>query len=161
MKLFFTLLLIVIVIVGGYLYWQSRSSSPTTATTVSGIAMYGDNTPIEYTGTEEEQKQFIQSAVDKSKSDLRTIGVALDSYYVDFNTYPRNLFMVSTPIAYLVSVPKDPFTKSSYMKYVKKDKDFLIWSIGPDLKNNDGSAKYQGTQGEKSAGDIIRTTKEY
>ena len=160
MKLFFGLLLIVIVIVGGYMYWQSRSSSPTTVTAIPGIAIYGDNKPIEYTGTEEEQKAFIQSKVSRSKGDLRMIGVALDSYYVDFNTYPRNLFMVTTPIAYLTLVPKDPFTQSSFMKYVKKDKDFLVWSIGPDLKNNDGSAKYEGTQGEKSAGDITRTTKD-
>ena len=158
MKLFFTLLLIAVVIVAGYFYWESRSGKGDSSGG-NGVALNGDEKPIQYTGTEEEQSAFIRNNVAESKAYLRTLSVALESFKVDHNNYPPNLFTLTSPVAYITQVPKDPFTQSSYMKYVNKGNDYVVWSIGPDLKNNDGSSKYNPAQGNKSTGDITRTNR--
>lgn len=65
-----------------------------------------------------------RSKVSRVKADLRSVAVAADSYYVDHNKYPPNdgggapgisqfrmnrVVVMTTPIAYLTSLPKDPF----------------------------------------------------
>lgn len=64
-----------------------------------------------------------RSKVSRVKSELRTLGLALEAYHVDYNHYPfwiihgvrvnptsRRLIPLTTPIAYMTAVPrKDPF----------------------------------------------------
>lgn len=65
-----------------------------------------------------------RAKVSRVKSDLRTIGVGLESYYIDNNHYPPDaqffagvntipylfrLKFITTPIGYLTSIPTDPF----------------------------------------------------
>ena len=63
---------------------------------------------------------MVRSKVSRTKSDLRTISLALEAYCVDKNTYPpdssfgiisyiERLKNLTTPVAYLSSVPGDPF----------------------------------------------------
>ena len=61
----------------------------------------------------------VRSKVSRTQSDMRTIAVGLESYYVDNNTYPwtnmgsiarsDRLKVLSTPVSYLSSVPYDVF----------------------------------------------------
>jgi len=68
--------------------------------------------------------------------------------------------VLSTPVAYITRIPTDPFTKESAFSYKKiNDKDFLLWEIGPDGKNNDGQIVYDPNNGLTSGGDIVRTPK--
>ena len=66
-----------------------------------------------------------RSKVSRAKADMRTIATALESYAVDFNKYPpdalfysnfgpggfaeKPLFNLTTPIAFLTSIPTNPF----------------------------------------------------
>jgi prepilin-type N-terminal cleavage/methylation domain-containing protein len=60
-----------------------------------------------------------RSKVARVKSDLRTIATALESYATDYNEYPpvpiglgprfRHFRPLTTPVAYLTTIPKDPF----------------------------------------------------
>ncbi len=64
-----------------------------------------------------------RAKVSRVKSDLRTLATALESYYIDYGTYPPDgddtqffnfdvmatLKVVTTPIAYAVALPFDPF----------------------------------------------------
>ena len=61
-----------------------------------------------------------RSKVSRSKSDLRSLATALESYRVDTNHYPtatlgdspsKRAFRLTTPIAYISSLPIDPFYK--------------------------------------------------
>jgi type II secretion system protein G len=63
----------------------------------------------------------VRSKISRCKSDMRTIGTALESYVIDHNKYPQSenpnlgsdpkvyLWRLTTPIAYLSSFPEDPF----------------------------------------------------
>jgi prepilin-type N-terminal cleavage/methylation domain-containing protein len=64
----------------------------------------------------------IRARVTRAKSELRSLHVAMDSYYLDFKIYPpeserntdswnhRGFFWLTTPIAYIRHIPQDPFT---------------------------------------------------
>ena len=63
----------------------------------------------------------VRSKVSRCKSDLRSIAVGMEAYRVDNSKYPpfirngqaliwiQRLVPLSTPIAYLTSIPRDPF----------------------------------------------------
>lgn len=64
-----------------------------------------------------------RSKVSRVKADMRSVAVALESYAVDHNAYPKSLRQVgqtrkwmyrqlTTPIAYITSAPPDPFNVS-------------------------------------------------
>lgn len=64
-----------------------------------------------------------RAKVSRVKSDLRTHGVALEAYRVDWNRYPPHLdlpsdmYPLTTPVAFLTSLPKDPFSKEGSNVY--------------------------------------------
>jgi prepilin-type N-terminal cleavage/methylation domain-containing protein len=54
----------------------------------------------------------IRAKVSRAKSDLRTLASGVEQYRVDWNCYPEGfsqLMTVTTPVAYLTSLPRDPF----------------------------------------------------
>ena len=59
----------------------------------------------------------IRAKVSRVKSDMRTIATALETYHVDYNHYPETyvtprwerFFPLTTPIAYISTVPEDIF----------------------------------------------------
>ena len=58
-----------------------------------------------------------RSKVSRVKADLRTVATALEAYHGDYNVYPpstlvipfRRLIPLTTPVAYIVTVPLDVF----------------------------------------------------
>lgn len=72
----------------------------------------------------------VRSKISRTKADLRSISVGLESFRVDQNQYPpdssdggpyvylQRLKAITTPIAYMTSVPGDPFAdEGSIRKY--------------------------------------------
>ncbi len=62
----------------------------------------------------------VRSKVSRAQSDMRSLATALDAYRVDNNRYrkafltealPQRLKHLTSPIAYITSIPKDPFWK--------------------------------------------------
>ncbi len=63
-----------------------------------------------------------RSKVSRTKADMRSVAVGIESYYVDNNAYPEIVAVwpfgyslpntISSPIAYMSSVPLDPFGPS-------------------------------------------------
>ncbi len=104
----------------------------------------------------------VRAKVSRAKSELRTLNAGCESYFVDENCYPiwnagnwgnLNLARLSTPIAYVSSIPRDPFKYKGgswaggtsfggegwYITYSdgnltsgKLPQNCLIWSNGPD-----------------------------
>jgi prepilin-type N-terminal cleavage/methylation domain-containing protein len=62
-----------------------------------------------------------RSKVSRTKADMRSYATGIESYYVDNNSYPlvtgnmRISESITTPIAYVTSIGKDPFGNSSPM----------------------------------------------
>lgn len=63
----------------------------------------------------------VRAKVSRVRSDMRTIALAVESYAVDNNTYPfvpqtftdlpARMRQITSPIAYLTTIPTDPFTR--------------------------------------------------
>lgn len=71
----------------------------------------------------------VRSKVSNAKAGMRTVATAIEAYYVDYNDYPPAYFAttsisgafgsnnyqvpfeITTPIAYLSSLPRDPFDR--------------------------------------------------
>jgi len=57
----------------------------------------------------------MRAKVSRAHADMRTIAIALEQYRVDTNRYPphydtpEDLTVLTTPVAYLTSVPREPF----------------------------------------------------
>ena len=101
----------------------------------------------------------VRSKVSRAKAELRSITTGMESYYVDENSYPIysatnfynvGLLRLTTPIAYMASVPLDQFKYQGswiggngapgwYWAYndssVEIPRGYIMWSNGPDLCN--------------------------
>jgi prepilin-type N-terminal cleavage/methylation domain-containing protein len=65
----------------------------------------------------------IRARVTKAEGELRSLSIAMESYYLDYNVYPaeherngtsrilRGLFWLTSPNAYISSIPEDPFAE--------------------------------------------------
>lgn len=125
----------------------------------------------------------INAKVSRMKSDLRSMGVAVEAYRLDYGVYPRNppdktcivvtnepLKELTTPISYLTTIPIDIFhidpnaedAKKQYpLKYGTCSSShtyWYLWSWGPDSKNNYAMLIYDPSNGITSSGDLKRTT---
>jgi len=134
----------------------------------------------------------VRAKVSRCKSDMRSLGVAWEAYRVDWNCYPRDqdndpadpgqygYMQVTTPVAYITSIPTDPFWSklrtgdwyapsyevASAVMTTESYDCYCITSIGPDydddFSGNDnwpvgGSVtSYDPTNGTVSNGDILR-----
>ncbi len=79
------------------------------------------------------------AVLEEAKSDLKTLQTALHAYLVDYNEFPLNIHQITTPIAYMSSVPKDAFLAMQggldTYGYVSDGTDhFILRSVGPDMK---------------------------
>jgi type II secretory pathway pseudopilin PulG len=106
----------------------------------------------------------IRSKISRTMADERALATALESYYIDYNQYPNILHQLTSPVAYITSVPIDLYVPQAegegmYVKYVPAEdrKDWLIYSYGPDETDNKGQTLYDPTNGTISGGDIVRT----
>lgn len=66
---------------------------------------------------------------------LMITALALRAYKLEHGTYPESLKMLVP--AYLRAVPTDPFGTST-LRYKKQGAIYLLWSIGPDKKDDGG-----------------------
>ncbi|MCX7000656.1 MAG: hypothetical protein NT106_10250 [Candidatus Sumerlaeota bacterium] len=153
--------------------------------------------PILAFKSQEVMKTGVRSKVNSLRANMRSVATALESYYVDWSSYPPTsdfdsltrdgaggiyniyaLKRLTTPIAYITSVPIDPFAELEgtpllyFGPQEKRDaelsiKGFLwcIWSVGPDGRSDIRSKEdlanletnilaYDPTNGLLSAGDI-------
>lgn len=119
-----------------------------------------------------------RAKVARAKSEMRNLAVALETYYIDNNSYPPTLIHLTTPVVHQTSIPMDPFAPGKLFDY---DAEYLsCWvlrSVGPDGIENATIGKmldaqctmenditwpnqpwhYDPTNGLISDGDVTRT----
>lgn len=102
--------------------------------------------------------EAVSEKVSQAKSALRSVHVALETYFVDHNEYPLHLEALTTPIAYLSNLPEDPFAGGRTVQWgiSQPDEDLLLWTVGPDGVDDRGIVNYDPTNGTISSGDIVR-----
>lgn len=93
----------------------------------------------------------VRAKISRVKSDMRTVGTGMESYFVDNNSYPNDsdnnkterdsgqngLLRLTSPIAFLMTVPGDPFAPS------QEDGMYELGS-GADNEGWDGYCKSTG-----------------
>ncbi len=99
----------------------------------------------------------VRSKVSRANADMRTIATALESYRVDLNRYPptpiapvvstrdERLANLTTPVAYITSIPNDVFMKGkqeAYAFWSENLNDAMkvspVYSYLPEEKNRKG-----------------------
>jgi type II secretion system protein G len=125
-----------------------------------------------------------RSKVSRAKADMRSISTAVESYHVDNNRYApdriyyqfqsppqspdRALQRLTSPIAYITSVPTNPFLNNTddrnkpaqYRYYSKEWRDFLVaFSANPEIKNSSAPFRWvlisTGPDGWASSGEYL------
>jgi type II secretion system protein G len=134
----------------------------------------------------------VRAKVSRAKADMRTVTTALEAYRVDSTNYLPHvrpgqgpglisrLIPLTTPVAYITSIPIDPFYRQGtyenspfpqdtfdYFDALGNEGHPWFWTLygrpwrlscaGPDLLQKWGSQPpYDATNGTKSYGDIVR-----
>jgi hypothetical protein len=52
-------------------------------------------------------------------------------------------------------IPADPFAAADPIRFREEGGDLLVWSVGPDKKDDRGAVTYDPTNGSTSAGDVL------
>ncbi|MCX7044113.1 MAG: prepilin-type N-terminal cleavage/methylation domain-containing protein [Candidatus Sumerlaeota bacterium] len=135
-----------------------------------------------------------RAKISRAQSDMRTVSIGTEAYFIDYNAYiwsAHNVthtgtaagtaadrfewfHCITTPVAYLTSMPTDPFSvdnlgkagKQFYLYYAANVDGQYLWntasrtcnalvSIGPDRLNQLKNLQHYGTQGLFGADDYI------
>lgn len=80
----------------------------------------------------------IRAKVTKARGEARTIGIAMDTYYLDFKVYPddhdwddlsqQGLKQLTTPLQYLKEIPSEPFSTANGLR--EGNIDEIGWEMG-------------------------------
>ena len=76
------------------------------------------------------------TAYSEAKSALLLTAIALHAFKLEHGSYPQNLADVKPNC--LKTIPADPFGNGEPLRYKKQDLSYLLWSIGPDTKDDGG-----------------------
>jgi prepilin-type N-terminal cleavage/methylation domain-containing protein len=83
----------------------------------------------------------MRAKVSRVRSDFRTLAIALEAYYVDWNSYTfldtgdswsvrGGWYQLTSPVAYTTSIPHDPFGESRYADGTKRLDDMYELGSG-------------------------------
>jgi hypothetical protein len=86
-------------------------------------------------------RAWMLSAVARTENDLLMVSFALRAYKADHGAYPANLEALSP--AYLNAIPIDVFSAGP-LKYKVTGKSCILYSVGPDGKDNGGTLGADG-----------------
>jgi general secretion pathway protein G len=106
-----------------------------------------------------------RAKVSRAKADIRSLVTAVESYYIDHNNYPPNLpmiadfnwgenyFAVTTPVAYMTSIPDDvfrltePMNTSDPNKWANGRTSFEYYRYGAMSSDPPPSPPFNGSEG--------------
>jgi hypothetical protein len=99
-------------------------------------------------------------ALNETQNSLLLLALALRAYRLDNSAYPKSLSQLSP--RYLKAIPRDPLAPDGAFSYVAQGAKYLLYSVGPDGKDDQGTpihARQPGTMRrgvqEDSRGDIV------
>ncbi len=76
------------------------------------------------------------NAATETRTALLIVALALRAYHLESGAYPATLSQL-TPNT-LPQIPSDPFGGGEGLRYKKQGNNFVLWSIGPDKKDDGG-----------------------
>lgn len=103
-------------------------------------------------GTPQYSKAIERYHIFYNRLNTLIVGIALKLYQLEKAMLPEDLKQL-IPV-YLKNVPQDTFNQFNPLRYKKRDKGFIVYSFGPDRKDDQWSIEYNKDNPEKG-GDII------
>jgi hypothetical protein len=97
-----------------------------------------------------------KAAENEARNALLLLALALQAYKAEHGSYPATLDAL-VPI-YLKKLPDDPFAKAGPPVYQRKGATYLLYSIGPDGKDDGGKPINTQFLQRHSLGDIVAGT---
>jgi len=101
------------------------------------------------------RKIFFKDASNVSQNALLLVSLALQAYRAEHGNYPETLAEL-TP-AYITAIPDDPFALQAPVCYKRAADGYLLYSIGPDGKD-DGGMPCNGGQKAGDTGVVSEAT---
>lgn len=86
---------------------------------------------------------WFHPVMDRAQNDLLMVALALRAYHADHGRYPASLPVLSSA-GYLTNVPSDPFTPAGKLCYKVTGNSYLLYSVGPDGKDDGGTSSADG-----------------
>jgi len=106
------------------------------------------------------RKAGFRSLENDALNRLLYVGYALHAYQLEHGQYPETLSSLCPD--YLTAIPSDPFADAQPLKYRRTKTGYLLYSIGPDARDDGGKAVEDTKDKEKrfhimfdSRGDIV------
>lgn len=90
-------------------------------------------------------KAWLREADNDTQNALLTVMLALRAYKAEHGSYPNRLDALAPH--YLAHVPDDPFALSTPLRYRRLGKTFLLYSVGPDGKDDGGKPIFDAAKG--------------
>jgi beta-lactamase regulating signal transducer with metallopeptidase domain len=133
-------LLAVVSLAAGISFGQTEPTEDVATDSDSQVSVETDNNTEDEAETSLLDDLKTQYRFARIGSDTRAIHTALSAYYVDNNTGPSHPHSLTTPIAYITSIPKDPFGDGPYQILAgdTENKTVMVRSVGPDGDNDEG-----------------------
>ena len=97
-------------------------------------------------------RSIINWAYHEAEINQARIAAALELYQKEHGIYPE--YLRDIPSHILSPLPKDPFTGEDFI-YRRENGDFLLYSVGGNLKDDGGIAFIQTEEREKERADIV------
>jgi hypothetical protein len=82
------------------------------------------------------QKSRFFHARNQAQARLTLARLAIHAFRKDTGVYPQSLQELAPK--YLPQVPRDPFGSGETLRYKRDDKRYKLWSIGPDVRDDNG-----------------------
>jgi hypothetical protein len=76
------------------------------------------------------------SAYHDTRSAFLVIALAVRAFKIERGDYPNDLAELVPE--YLSEVPIDPYSDNQPLRYKRQDGDFLLYSVGPDCRDDGG-----------------------
>lgn len=96
--------------------------------------------PISHDSDENFDGERITDATCQTQNNLLLVALALRAYRLNHGTYPATLAALAPK--YLKAVPDDPFALSGPLRYKRVGQKYVLYSIGPDGKDDGGKAVF-------------------
>ncbi|MHB9132606.1 MAG: hypothetical protein ACYDBB_16170 [Armatimonadota bacterium] len=89
------------------------------------------------------ERERLDVVTNETQDFLLLVTLALQAYRQEHNGYPVTLNEL-TPV-YLKTIPNDPFAKHSSLKYKRTGATYLLYSIGPNARDDGGTPCKDGS----------------
>lgn len=99
---------------------------------------------------------WVSTVSEQAQNHLLLVSLALQAYYKEHDSYPGSLSELIPD--YLSQIPEDPFALSGSFRYLLQGSQYLLYSVGPDGKDDSGKAIHSPPSNRispESRGDIV------